>query len=144
MCQFIESIRIENGKIWNIDFHNQRMHETRKAYFNITEFLDIKSIISPKEYSKRTKCRIKYNESTISIEYFTYYLRPINSLQLIQYNNIDYSFKKYDRSLLNELFSKRNNCDDILIVKNNLLTDTSTCNIALFNGQDCILPKNLY
>ena len=51
MCQFIESIRIENGKIWNIDFHNQRMHETRKAYFNITEFLDIKSIISPKEYS---------------------------------------------------------------------------------------------
>ncbi|BCI63499.1 aminotransferase class IV [Coprobacter secundus] len=141
MCQFIESIRIENGKIWNIDFHNQRMHETRKAYFNITEFLDIKSIISPKEYSKRTKCRIKYNESIISIEYFTYYLRPINSLQLIQYNNIDYSFKKYDRSLLNELFSKRNNCDDILIVKNNLLTDTSTCNIALFNGQDWYTPQ---
>ena len=28
-----------------------------------------------------------------------------------------------------------------MIVKNNLLTDTSTCNIALFNGQDWYTPE---
>lgn len=30
MCRFIETIRIEGGKVWNLSYHNARMNTTRK------------------------------------------------------------------------------------------------------------------
>ena len=141
MCRFIESIRIENGKIWNIDLHNRRINDTRKVHFGAVNSLDIKSIIEPEKYFERTKCRIEYNTDIITIGYSIYHLRPVTSIRLISCDDIDYSFKNSDRSLLNQLFSNRKNCDDILIIKNNLLTDTSICNIALYDGEKWDTPQ---
>lgn len=42
---------------------------------------------------------------------------------------------------LNRLFSERGTCDDILIVKHGLLTDTSIANIALFDGTHWYTPR---
>ena len=39
------------------------------------------------------------------------------------------------------LFSQKENCDEILIVKNGLLCDTSIANIALFDGRKWMTPK---
>ena len=38
-------------------------------------------------------------------------------------------------------FDKRESCDDILIVKNGYITDTSIANIALYDGNSWITPK---
>ena len=66
--------------------------------------------------------------------------RKIKSFKVVQCDEIDYSLKYADRSLLNELFSLREEHDDILIVKNGLLTDTSYCNIVLENNQQFFTP----
>ena len=29
MCQFIETIRIERGVVYNLDYHTERMNQTR-------------------------------------------------------------------------------------------------------------------
>src|SRR5665647_2632970 len=50
-------------------------------------------------------------------------------------------FKMADRTDYQNVFSKRDNCDDVLLVKNGLLTDTSYCNIALFDGVQWFTPK---
>jgi 4-amino-4-deoxychorismate lyase len=55
-------------------------------------------------------------------------------------DDIDYRFKYADRRRLQSLFARRGDCDDVLIVRNGLLTDTSYCNIVLYDGQDWWTP----
>ncbi|MGB3588105.1 MAG: aminotransferase class IV, partial [Tunicatimonas sp.] len=45
-----------------------------------------------------------------------------------------------DRKLINHLFAQRQGCDDILMVKNGLITDTSYSNVALYDGQQWFTP----
>ena len=33
MCQFIETIRIEDGQVYNLSYHTARMNRTRAAFW---------------------------------------------------------------------------------------------------------------
>lgn len=33
MCQFIETIRIERGVVYNLDYHTERMNQTRAVFW---------------------------------------------------------------------------------------------------------------
>jgi len=67
-------------------------------------------------------------------------MRPVHSLRLVTCDEIDYSYKSTDRQCLNDLFAQRGGHDDILIIRDGLLTDTSICNVALWNGTSWITP----
>ena len=43
----------------------------------------------------------------------------------------DYKYKYLDRTHIKELYAQRGNCDDIIMVKDRMLTDSSYGNIAL-------------
>ena len=60
----------------------------------------------------------------------------IQSLAIIENNTIDYAYKYHNRAAINELVAKRGGCDDILIIKNSLITDTSFTNVVFkdFDG----------
>lgn len=87
------------------------------------------------------KCRIVYSESIEKIEFLPYSFPKINSLNLVEDNTISYAHKYLDRSNLEKLFTLRQGCDDVLIVKNGLITDTSFCNILFFNGKKWLTPE---
>jgi 4-amino-4-deoxychorismate lyase len=87
------------------------------------------------------KYRVLYNQSIQSIEFQPYYLRKIHTLRLISDDTIQYAYKTADRSHLKALFAKRGMDDDILIVKNGLLTDTYYSNIVLENESGLFTPK---
>ena len=57
-------------------------------------------------------------------------------------DGLDYSHKYINRKRLEKLFSQKGNCDDILIVKNGLITDTSFANILFYNGIEWLSPAN--
>lgn len=63
-----------------------------------------------------------------------YEAKNITSLKIVYDNAIEYAYKFEDRSVLNNLFSQRNDCDDILIIKNGLVTDSSYSNVVFFDG----------
>lgn len=140
MSLFIETIRIENGCIHNLATHNNRLNATRRAVLNSQTELDLASYIHPGTYLSRTRCRVEYREEIEKVEYFPYHIRPVSSLRLLIAEMLDYRYKYADRTDLDNLFSQRADCDDILIIKNNQLTDTSICNIALWNGHRWLTP----
>lgn len=76
------------------------------------------------------------------VQYAPYKMREIRSLKLVEDNEIDYSFKSTDRACLNSLAAQKGDCDEVLIVKNGLLTDTSFTNIAVFDGERWLTPKH--
>ena len=47
MSLFIETIRIENGRIHNLSYHNRRMNETRRNVLCQTDVLDLNDYIRP-------------------------------------------------------------------------------------------------
>jgi 4-amino-4-deoxychorismate lyase len=81
------------------------------------------------------KCRIVYSENIESIEILPYTVKKISSLKTVVCNDIEYSAKSADRERINNLFLMKGGCDDILIIKNNLVTDTSFANV-LFSDSD--------
>lgn len=131
MYPFIETIRIEDGQVYNLAYHAERMNRTRTAFWKDVELIDMHDMISPQSLSGTQKCRVVYGQKIEEITYAPYQMRNIQTLRLIDADGIDYSYKSSDRNALNLLFDQRGNADDILIVKNGYLTDTSIANIAL-------------
>jgi len=85
------------------------------------------------------KCRVIYDASIRQIEFRPYQIKPLRSLQLIEDSDIDYTHKWLDRRRLQRHVAHAN-ADDVLIVKNGLLTDTSYANVALFDGTQWLTP----
>lgn len=142
MSPFIETICIENGVIHHLALHNERMNRTRREVLGQTNALNLSDFIQPDNYSERTKCRVEYAEGIRKVEYAPYHIRPVYSLKLVSVDKIEYPYKSADRCLLNDLFACKEACDDILIIRHGLLTDTSICNLALWNGQDWVTPAD--
>ncbi|MCD7976167.1 MAG: aminotransferase class IV family protein [Tannerellaceae bacterium] len=140
MCPLLETLRIEKGEIHQLSFHNERMNRSRRDCFGSTKDLDLRNFIQPEIYEERTKCRVVYRDQIEKIEYSSYALPSIRSLRLVTDDKVDYTYKSTDREALKQLYRSRENCDDIIIVKNDLLTDTFFCNIALWNGNQWQTP----
>lgn len=142
---FIETIRVRNGILENIEFHKKRMFETCKE-FDIDFKEDyLENIIIPKDLSsKELKLRIVYSKDSLEQSIEIYNRRKINTLKLIEANDIDYSFKYEDRDKLNNLLKQKDGADEILIVKNGFITDTSFSNIVLLDQRNQLFTPTTY
>lgn len=145
MSLLFETIKVVNKKLQNISFHNERMNRSRHELFGskdelvLTDLIDIPTDITNEVY----KCKVIYSDKIKDVEFRKYNTRNIEKLNLVNDDEIDYSYKYLDRSVLDDLMSKhcKDNSDDILIIKNGRITDTSYSNIALFNGKEWHTPK---
>ena len=136
----LETIRCYDGQADNLHYHQKRMDESLHS-LGFTNKYDLDQLITPPN-NDLYRCRIVYNDKEIDLQYLHYTQRRISSLQLIQADKISYPLKYADRALLDTLFSQRDNADDVLIVKDGLITDTTIANIAFFNGQVWLTPKD--
>ena len=108
------------------------MNRSRLALFESTETIALsKQLKIPAEAREGLfKCRIEYAQQIEKIEFLPYDIRPVRSLQIVEGRDIDYRFKYTDRFPLLLLFEKRKHADDILIIKNELVTDSYYANLA--------------
>ncbi|MDN5200572.1 aminotransferase class IV family protein [Fulvivirgaceae bacterium BMA10] len=142
MCRLIETIKISNRTIHHLPYHTRRMHTSRSSLFNCKDFLDLEKIIHLPEWLTDNvyKCRIIYSQTIEKIEFEPYRKKEIQTLKLVHDDTIEYKFKYQNRQSINTLFELKENCDDILIVKNGYITDTSYCNIAFNDGRIWLTP----
>jgi 4-amino-4-deoxychorismate lyase len=142
MYQLIESIKVCNWQLHNISYHNERLNRSRKELFGIDHTVDLSELVLlPGDLDNGTyKCRVVYSNIVHTIEFLPYIPRQINSLKIIYNDQIDYQYKYFDRNCFIELM-KNINEDDILIIKNGFVTDTSFSNIVFFDGSDWITPS---
>lgn len=135
MCRFIETIQVKNRALQRIAYHNRRFNAARSAFFRVPE-ADLQELVTIPDSLDNSvyRCRIEYASDIIKTEFFPYQPRKINTLKLVACNNIDYSFKYADRKRIDELFANRGNCDEIVIVRNGLITDTSIANLIFSDG----------
>ncbi|ANI89114.1 hypothetical protein A9P82_07315 [Arachidicoccus ginsenosidimutans] len=144
MCRFIETILFENNEMPLIHWHEQRFVKTQEANFSKIIYPSLEKIILqsniPQENNIRYKCRVVYDSANVQVEFSPYQKKQINKLIVKVDDEIDYSFKYENREKLNALTKDLKPDEEVLIVKNNLLTDTSFTNIALFDGTNWFTP----
>jgi len=143
MSLLVETIRLLDGVLQNLEFHNSRMNQSRKELFNQHDIVDLEKYVKIPAGIHRGiyKCRVVYSSQPEEVSFETYEPRTIGTLRLIENNTINYPYKYTDRQALNDLFAYRGNCDDILIIRNGHVTDTSYSNIIFFDGTQWITPS---
>ena len=143
--QFVETIKIKDGKAQSVAYHQARMERTIRHFFpqlSRTSMPSLKELHNPKGM-ELYKARVVYGEHGVeTVEYAPYTMRNISSLQVVTDETIEYDFKSTDRSLLNALSAQKGNCDEIVIVKHGFVTDTSFTNLAIYDGIRWITPKH--
>jgi 4-amino-4-deoxychorismate lyase len=143
MLQLIESICYENGVFQRVPLHEERMNRARYRLFGKLERLSLSHLRIPEELNnQKIKCRITYSAAIDNIEFESYIPKPITSLKLVADDCLDYPYKYKNRDALYRLFDLRGPADEILIVKNGKLTDTSFSNIVLLKDGNWFTPDS--
>ena len=142
MCLLLESIKLQDGKLLNLQYHQNRVNYSFDEIFTGSVKLELSNIINIPEdcLSGVFKVRVLYDEKNHKVEFIPYTFRNIKSLKIVFDDSVKYSLKYNDRIKLNDLFAKRGTCDDIIIVRNGLITDSIAANLVFCDGENWLTP----
>lgn len=140
MSHFFETIKVKDGKISNLIEHNLRLNKTIFDNFKQKSSIDLSDFIQAPD-EKFYRCKVIYSDHIESVTLTEYKPRIFQSFQLIS-TDISYPYKSINRKEINKLFEQKGNCDDILMVKDGLICDTSIANVAIYDGLKWYTPKS--
>lgn len=142
MCQFLESIKLLDGEIYHLEWHQKRVNETFATFFSDNSVLNLGRLLSKEIVPKDGffKIRIEYSSNAYSVEIQSYEKRNIQHFELVEID-FDYSFKFTDREKINAL-KKNSKADEVIFTKNDLILDSSYSNIALFYENQWVTPSS--
>ena len=137
---FLETIKALDGNVYNLSYHQERLESVLNSLKTSMHY-DLSLLVSPPKKGLY-RCRVVYNSQELNISYIEYTKRDVKSFKLIYDDSIVYDKKYENRDVLDEHFNNREAKDEIIIVKNGLITDTSIANIALYDGERWLTPKS--
>lgn len=145
MCQLFETLRIEEGQVLNANYHLERMNRSRlelgisgQQFTNLAPFRLDNYLAKGLTY----RCRIDYSTVIQAITFSKHIYSPIKKLKVVRTSQLNYAHKFADRSQLNFYRNQWPAFDDILLVVNGRITDTSIGNIVFWDGINFVTPKS--
>jgi 4-amino-4-deoxychorismate lyase len=126
----------------NLSYHALRMNLAREEVWKLTvPVKPEKYLVVPPEFSEGVvRCNVYYGPDIQRVIFKKYLRREIRSLVMLSLPAIDYHLKYANRSLLDSLLAYRGEADEIVIVKDGLITDTSMSNLVFYDGQGWFTP----
>ena len=141
MFRFIESIKIEDQKAYLLDFHQKRVNESF-AHFGAEGSIDLEKIFKDLQHDEDGlyKWRVVYDlQKNVKTQLIPYAIAEIENFQLVENSTYDYAFKFEDRKEFERMKTKAKT-EEIIIVKNNHITDTSYSNLLFLKGETWYTP----
>ncbi len=137
---FIETMRLTREGINYLNYHQNRVDTTLQNHnlqpFNIVSLLRNLPSTLP---APVCRLRIVYGNITPQISITPYVPRKRNSVKIIADNQIDYSYKYENRTPINNILSQAGS-DDIIIIKEDRVTDSSVANLVFENKDGFFTP----
>lgn len=144
MSLLIESIKLEDGCFRNLPYHERRMAIALKTLFGSNATVKLEPFLREAPFPEKGlfKCRVTYCGGSMHAEYTPYERRSVERVKVVVDDQIMYPFKFADRTRINQLFSLRGECDDVLIMRNGKLTDCSYSNIVFRKHDEWFTPAS--
>lgn len=144
MSPLIESIKLLNGEFHNLFYHEQRMRHSLEELYGVIDSGSLEESLLSFPFPKNGlyKCRIVYDDRNRDVEFLPYAAKVINTLKLVDGGDISYEYKFADRSGIDSLYAMRETCDDILIIKDDQVTDSSFSNIVFKRNGEWFTPSS--
>ncbi len=131
-----ETIKIEDGKIYNLEFHQARVDRSYKEYYKIDSTINLKEYLKTPPLNGIYRAKLIYNKfGFVSLNYYKYSKKIIKKLALVEIKNFEYSYKYLNRDSFNQLAKI---ADEVIITKNGYLKDATIANIALLDKKSKI------
>lgn len=141
MKNYLETISIVNKKPLNLGYHQERIQEVFDEKFPQKKAWEIAELIPDILEEKWIKLRFIYNDISFKIELSPYHKKTIQKLIFVDIEQYEYSYKYEDRRFLYELLKLHPEYDEVIMVKNGLVTDATIGNIALEKNGKWYTPQ---
>lgn len=132
MSLLVESIKILNGRCYLLALHEARMRKAQSELYGIKASINLHKYIQIPDVFKQglIKCRIMYDAQIRDVQFLHYSVRTIQNAKLVVSSDVNYPYKFVLRPSLDALYALRENCDEIIIIKNGLVTDAYYYNLV--------------
>lgn len=143
MYQFIESIKVEDQEVFLLQRHQKRMVDTFN-HFGKSCQINLMNVFEGLRHDENGlyKWRIVYDlENNFKSQLLPHAFSEINDFELVMSNDLDYRFKYENRKTFDHLKSK-SQAKEIIIVQDNMITDTSYSNILFLKQKVWYTPKS--
>lgn len=151
--KFYEIIKIRDGEFLNVDNHTKRFNQTRNEIYGECEQvclwneIEEKLLYDPQFFDMIlkepiVKLTVTYDMNIRSFKPEVFQIPNFKSLKIVNGNSIKYTHKEVNKKQINLLRIYKGNCDEILIERDGLITDTCCCNVAFFDGNQWFTPAN--
>lgn len=143
MSQFIESIKLLDGKFYRLELHQERVNQIFDEFFPYKDKIQLSKLLDNQSFKTNGlfKTRVIFDYEVKILDFVPYKLPSIKTLKIIETDIETAGYKSTNREKINQAFAKKDNCDDVLFVKNGFIADTSYCNVAFFDSENWITPK---
>lgn len=144
MYPLLETILLKDGLFYNVHYHADRMHRSVRALLGKDLRFSLYEMLSAVNYpnSGIYKCRITYSFDVWEIAFHPYTYPLITHLQMVVADNLDYSLKYADRKGLLDLKNQFGKGEEVMIIRNGWVTDTSFSNIIYRQGNQWLTPAH--
>lgn len=139
-----ETICVQDRQFVNLAYHEARLNKTRTELFGFIDSWNLSDLITiPDDINDGYfKCRLAYSKDVDNIKWEPYHFRTITKIQRVYDDEVDYSYKYNDRIALNNIYEQRGDAEEILIIKNGLVTDSLYCNVAFLKDGRWFTPDS--
>ena len=139
----LESIRLQDGKMPLLSLHQKRMDRARRALYPKGPVIKLQQLVREWELPREGlfKLRLTYTNKVETLDVKPYAVREVRQLRMVNAEHLEYGRKYADREGINRLFERRGDADDIIMVKNGYVMDSSYANLAFFDGKHWYTPS---
>lgn len=143
MYQWIETLALSEGALLRLDYHQERLRQTLIAH-GATNMIDLDEALSKLILPSNGyyKLRIIYDVSgVVEIACDLYFPKIWRSFEVIEATELLYDYKSTDRHAFEEL-KQMSSCDEVIISKGGLITDTTYSNLVFEKGGQWFTPSS--
>lgn len=142
MSQFFESIQLNEGLIYNLNQHQERVNKTLKAFSMPENTIELSQIIKTISLPQNGlyKLRVSYGlNGNLHYEFQPYLYKNILNFALVDIEGQEYDFKFSKRDWINEVL-KQSGKDEVIMHDAGFVKDSSYANIVFFDGRQWYTP----
>ncbi len=137
-----ETIKIENGKIFNLELHQNRVDRSYREHFFTNSKFKLKDILINLPKNGLYRPKIEYDSRGVTnFSYYIYSAKSIKSIKIVEVDRLDYRYKYLDRAHLIYIKDKFKEFDEVLITQDGFIKDTTIANVALYKDKCWFTPK---